>query len=160
MNNSQVAKKNQLHEIPCLLVPLHNRTLLVPTVTVAEMVPVAPYEGEADSPDWFLGFFEWRGQKVPLVSFELLAGDTDASVAAKGRVAVMNNTGVSEDLPFIAIPTQGIPRMARVSPEDIKEDANAVKKPFELMRVKIGLEELTIPDVTALEKAYLEFRSR
>lgn len=160
MNKPQVAKHSQLDEIPCLLLPLVNRTLLVPTVTVAEMVPMGPYEGEADSPDWFLGFFEWRAQKVPLVSFELLAGEAGATVAAKGRVAVLNNTGVSDELPFIAIPTQGIPRMARVSAEDIQEDANVEKKPFELMRVKIGMEELAIPDVTALENVYLDYRSR
>jgi chemosensory pili system protein ChpC len=161
MTNSQVAKSSQVADIPCLLLPLHGRLLLVPTVTVAEMVPMAPYQdAEEDSPDWLLGYFQWRGQDVPLLSFERLAGEAETSVVAKGRVAVLNNTGVSDGLPFIAVPTTGIPRMSRVSPEDIKEDPDAPKKPFELMRVKIGLEEFTIPDVTALENVYLEWRGK
>lgn len=156
--NRQLAKKAQVHEIPSLLLPLHGRLLLVPTVTVAEMVPMGPYRDVADGPDWFLGYFPWRGCDVPLLSFELLNGETDTPVVAKGRIAVLNNTGVSEDLPFIAIPTVGIPRMSRISADDIKEDTNTPKKPYELMRVTVGVEELAIPDVSALERSYLQLR--
>lgn len=155
-----IVRRSQVEEIPCLLLPLHGRTLLVPTVTVAEMVPMAPFHDEPETPDWFLGYFPWRGRQVPLLSFELLAGETEAEVVSKGRVAVLNNTGVSDELPFVAIPTLGLPRMSRVAAEDIKEDTETPKRPFELMRVKIGLEEMAIPDVTALERTYLDYRSR
>ncbi len=158
MKNKQIAKAVQAAEIPCLLLPMHEQTLLVPTVTIAEMVPMAPCDKVADSPDWFLGYFKWRGRDVPLVSFELLNGKTGAALSPTGRVAVLNNTGVSDELPFIAIATQGIPRMSRIGEEDIKEDSEAKKRPFELMHVKVGLEELAIPDVSALEHAYLDFK--
>lgn len=160
MNKKQIAKTAPAPEIPCLLLPLRGRTLLVPTVTVAEMVPMAPCHMEEGFPDWSFGYFEWRGRDVPLLSFEGLSGESVAELAPRGRFAVLNNTGVSEDLPFIALPTTAIPRMARIAPEDIKEDASALKKPFELMRVKVGLEELAIPDLSAMEQAYLEFRKQ
>ncbi len=153
----QVAKTAPVPEIPCLLLPLHGRTLLVPTVTVAEMVPMAQCQRGEGLPDWSLGTFEWRGREVPLVSFEGLSGDPVTEFTPKGRFAVLNNTGVSDDLPFIAVPTRALPRMARIAPDDIKEQP--VKKPCELMRVKVGVEEFAIPDVAALEKAYLEVSS-
>jgi chemosensory pili system protein ChpC len=160
MNKKQVAKTVPVPQIPCLLLPLHGRTLLVPTVTVAEMVPMAPCQREEGLPDWSLGTFEWRGRQVPLVSFEHLSGDPVTELAPKGRFAVLNNTGLSDDLPFIAVPTRAIPRMARIAPDDIKENPGSLKKPCELMRVKVGMEELAIPDVSALEKAYLEYRTK
>lgn len=155
-----IIRRSQLEEITCLLLPLHGRTLLVPTVTVAEMVPMAPFQDEPDTPDWFLGLFPWRGRQVPLLSFERLAGEAEAGIVSVGRVAVLNNTGVSDQLPFIAIPTLGLPRMSRVAAEDITEDTETPKRPFELMRVKIGLEEMAIPDVTALERTYWDYRSK
>lgn len=68
----------------------------------------------------------------------------------------MNNTGVNPNLPFIAVATQGIPRMARIGEEDIAENEEIARGSFDLMRVKVGVEELVIPDIAALEASCLE----
>lgn len=156
MNKNQVATAKQADRIPCLLLPLHGRQLLAPTVTVAEVVPMIPYQEAAGGPAWFLGYFPWRGLEVPLLSFEILSGEAEAPIVPQGRVAVLNNTGVSEQLPFIAIPMLGIPRLSRITAEDIAENTSALKRSCELMQVKVGMEELVIPDVSALERAYVE----
>ncbi|TQV69639.1 chemotaxis protein CheW [Exilibacterium tricleocarpae] len=157
--NSRPALENQtVEEVASLLLPLEDRLLLLPTVTVAEMVPFRQPEPEADTPDWYLGAFSWREQPVPLLSFEVLNGEARPNPNSRSRVAVLNHTGVSEKLPFIAIPTLGIPRLARVNPDEISVVETADKKPFELMHVSIAGETAVIPDVSAMEQAYMDFR--
>lgn len=146
-------KKN---EIPCMLIPLLDRTLLVPTVSIAEMAPMRPVGSIANAPKWLLGFYEWRNTRVPVVSYESINGGPLTPLNPQGRMAVLNNTGVNPRLPFVAIPTQGIPRMVRVSEEDIGENSERQKQMFDDMQVKLGMEEFVIPQVSALEKACLD----
>ncbi|WP_439133109.1 chemotaxis protein CheW [Pseudomaricurvus sp.] len=145
--------------VPSLMIPLAERTLLAPTVSVAEMVPYAAPETINDAPDWLLGYFLWRDVKVPLLSFEILCGETQPELQAKSRIAVFNNTGVSPDLPFVAVPTQGIPKLVRVSEEDISMMEDRSCRTFERMHVTLSGEEVLIPDVSALEQVYLDWQN-
>jgi len=150
-----VALGENVDEIPCLLLPLVDMTLLVPTVTVAEMAPMRPVQSVENFPDWLIGFYEWRQIKVPVISYETINGGARHPLNPNGRMAVLNGTGVDKNLPFIAVPTQGIPRMARVCEPDISENQEQSKRTFDLMQVKIGVEQFAIPDLAALEHAYL-----
>lgn len=145
--------------VPSLMIPLAGRTLLAPTVSVAEMVPYTIVESIDNAPDWLLGFFEWRNVKVPLLSFEVLSGEAKAELQPKSRIAVFNNTGVSESVPFIALPTQGIPKLVRVSAEDISVTEGRSCLRFERMHVTLSGDELLIPDVSALEQVYLDWQN-
>jgi chemosensory pili system protein ChpC len=158
MSSPEAIENKNVADIPSLLVPIAGRNLLLPTVTVAEMVPYTPPHSELDAPDWYLGAFVWRELAVPLISFEVINGESRPQVTAHSRVAVLNNTGINDELPFIALPTLGIPRLARVSQEEINQIVDAVKKPFELMHVSVAGERAVIPDIDSLEKAYLDFR--
>ncbi len=153
---NQIAAIAEDSEIPCLILPLVDCNLLLPTVTVAEMVSHKPLERKPDSPDWFLGLFDWRDRKIPVLSYEVLNGSGLSPLNAKCRVAVLNNTGISDKLPFLAIPTQGIPRLSRVAKEDIVENLDKAKRAVDLMQIKVGVEQLAIPDIAALENAYIQ----
>lgn len=142
-------------EVACLMVPVEGRMLLLPSVSVAEMVPFTSVTPVADSPEWLLGNYYWREQQLPLLSFEQINGEPRPDLHSKCRVAVLNNTGQNEKLPFIAIMTRGIPRLARVTESEIEPDTNAEKKPYELMRVTLAGEEAVIPDLEGLEQAWL-----
>ncbi len=156
MSENQVAVMSQGGDIPCLLIPLINQTLLVPTVTVAEMAPVQPITKVEGAPDWLYGMYRWRELEIPLIAYEVLNGGEPLPLNTSGRIAVFNNTGVNDGLHFIAIAAQGIPRMARVSESDINEDPDQARGPVDLMAVKVGMEELIIPNVSALETAYID----
>lgn len=145
--------------VPSLLIPMAGRTLLAPTVSVAEMVSYDAPEAISDAPDWLLGFFNWRDVKVPLLSFEILCGETLPELQSKSRIAVFNNTGVSPDLPFIAVPTQGIPKLVRVVEDDISMLEDRSCRTFERMHVTLSGEELLIPDISALEQVYLDWHN-
>lgn len=156
MSDKLLSNGSQVTNVPCLLLPLLGTTLVVPNVTVAEMAPMTPVQEVAGTPDWFVGFYHWRNQKVPLLSYEVLNGGARYPLNPLGRIAVLNNTGVNPNLPFIAVATQGIPRMARIGEEDIAENDEIARGSFDLMRVKVGVEELVIPDIAALEASCLE----
>jgi len=157
----QTALENlQVTEVASLLIPVANRLLLVPTVTVAEMTPYQEPLHNPEAPDWYLGDVPWREQQVPLISFEGINGEAKPKYGAGCRIAILNNTGVDEKLPFLAIATQGIPRLSRVKADEIQELEGKKLKRFELMAVSHAGESVIIPDISALEQAMVEFRKK
>lgn len=149
--------EKKIEEVASLLIPLQGRMLLAPNVTIAEIVPVAQVIPVENAPAWYLGNCTWREQIIPLLSFEVMNGEDKPGVAQRSRFAVINTTGVNESLPFIAILTQGLPRLARVTEEEITEREDADNKPFELMHVSWAGEEAVIPHVEAMERAFLDY---
>lgn len=149
--------EKKIQEVASLLIPLQGRQLLAPNVTVAEIVPVSQVVPVQDAPAWYLGNCTWREQTIPLLSFEVMNGEDKPGVAPRSRFAVLNTTGQHESLPFIAILTQGLPRLARVTEEEISQREDADNKPFELMHVSWAGEEAVIPHVEAMERAFLDY---
>ncbi|MAE21382.1 MAG: chemotaxis protein CheW, partial [Pseudomonas sp.] len=75
MSDTQItATVSEQDQIDCLLVPLKDRHLLMPNVTVAEVVPFSHLLTTNTSTDWLLGRLDWRGTLVPAVCYELLNG--------------------------------------------------------------------------------------
>lgn len=150
-------ESKRVQEIASLLIPLRDRLILLPNVSVAEIAPISEVTPQENAPHWYLGDFIWREERVPLLSFEVLNGEPKDGVHQRTRFAVLNSTGLSDDLPFFAIVTQGIPRLARVNEEEIRE-RDGDKKPFELMYVSWAGEDAVIPDIGRMEQALLDYR--
>lgn len=141
------------NDIPCMLLQMVGTSLLVPTVTVAEMAPIQPFDIIPNTPDWFLGYYPWRNVRVPVLSYETMNVQSSPKIGARGRVAVLNNTGVSERVPFLGILIQDIPRMVRVEEQHLIENTELPKLPYDLMQVKVGSEEAAMPDIESIERA-------
>lgn len=161
MNDETVDIQAQLQEqgsgtdIPCMLLKLVDGLLLVPTVTVAEMAPIQPFDIIPNTPDWFLGYYPWRNLRVPVLSYETMNVQSSPKIGVRGRVAVFNNTGISDRVPFLGVLVQDLPHMIRVEESDLKEDKETQKHRYDLMPVKIGAEEAVMPDIEAMEHAVL-----
>lgn len=147
---------NDVQEIASLLIPLEHNLLLVPNVTVAEIVPVSQVIPIVDAPHWYLGNCRWRDQTIPLLSFEALSGGAKPGYNPRSRFAVFNTTGSNDSLAFIALLTQGLPRLARVNEEEISQREQSLA-PCELMHVSWAGEEAIIPDVAAIEREFLAY---
>lgn len=160
MSRQPALEKPQVNEVASLLIPVVDRLLLIPTVTVAEMIPYQEPLRDPEKPDWYLGEVSWRELQVPLLSFEVMCGEARPSYNSLCRIAVLNNTGVDESLPFIGLATQGIPRLSRVKADEIQELEGVKLKRFELMVVTHAGEQVVIPDVTALEQAVVEYKNK
>lgn len=147
----------EVREVASLLIPMQEELLLVPNVSVAEIVPVGQIDVVEGSPDWYLGDYHWRDLSIPLASFEVLNGLPRPEPGSSARIAVFNTTGVSEHIHFIALLAQGLPRLARVTTEELQVRPEAQNRPYELMHVSWAGEDAVIPDVPALEQRVLEY---
>ncbi len=145
----------ELQVISSLYLPIGEENLLLPNVSVAEVVEYIRPQERSDVPDFYLGDIVWRGLALPLISFEVANGSPKPKKSADVRIAVLNSAGSdNEKLPFLAIMTQGIPRLVKVSSELIQEDGEA-QGPAEASRVKVDGEPAIIPNLPYLESLAL-----
>ena len=52
-----------------LLLPLGDRTLVLPNVAVVELIGQRNLVCEPGDPAWHLGWIDWRQQRLPLIEF-------------------------------------------------------------------------------------------
>ncbi|MDG1579733.1 chemotaxis protein CheW [Pseudomonas sp. GOM6] len=147
--SQDIAPQNSVSSLTALLVPLADRTLLLPNVAVAELIPYRAPHVTPGLPDWFLGQVAWRDLQLPLLSFEA-ASNGQAQIGPGARVAVLNAMGGRDKVKFIALLVQGIPRSMKV--EDNLVRANAELEPLELDAVQLGEAVVKIPDLAGLEQ--------
>jgi chemosensory pili system protein ChpC len=144
-------------EIRCVLVPVGDLRLLLPNATIAEVVTQSTPEPVEGAPHWLLGRIAWRGWRVPLVSFTRLAGTGEGDAGLTVRVAVLKALGGDPKLPFIAVLTQGFPRLTTLNAEliipthDGKELPEGVRAHV-LVRDDVAM----IPDLEWIEATLLD----
>ncbi|MBP8184289.1 MAG: chemotaxis protein CheW [Pseudomonas sp.] len=132
-----------------LMVPLSDRTLLVPNVAVAELLPYRAPQATPGMPAWMLGQIAWRDLRLPLLSFEAASGG-EPQITSNTRVAVINALGGRPEVKFLALLVQGIPRSIKL--ESNLARANVQLAALELDAVSIGEAVLKIPDLIGLEQ--------
>ena len=140
-----------------LLIPLHGRQLVLPNVSVAEIIPYIEPETIEGCPNWFLGHIKWRDVSVPLISFELINGDPVGSSTKGRRIAVLNGLLDGQDMPFCGIVIAGVPRLMRIIPSEIAPDEASLLGPSELSTVLVSGEKATIPDIDYFQNKLREF---
>jgi len=70
---------------------------------------------------------------------------------------VLNTTGLNKDFPFMAILTQGLPRLARVSEDEISPREDSENRRYDLMHVSWAGEYTLIPNIEAIEQTFLDY---
>lgn len=138
-------------QLPCVLIPVQDTTLLLPNVSIAEIVDFEPDPAENDE-DWVLGKLQWRGVTLPVLSWEAAnGGDPHPPEGRRGRILVLNTiTERHNAMPFMAMATRGIPRQAKINPDDLKRESEATGDAV-LMAVVFEGEHCVIPDMSVLE---------
>lgn len=144
-----VAASNSAASLTGLLVPLADRTLLLPNVALAELIPYRAPQVSEGTPPWFLGQIAWRDLRLPLLSFEA-ASAGQVQVASGARVAVINALGGRDKVKFIALLVQGIPRSFKVATDLPAVDVELA--PLELAAARVGDDVVRIPDLAGLEQ--------
>lgn len=142
-------------EIAALIVPLSEYQMLLPNVSVAEVIPWQEFSQRESSPgdaDAVLGSLSWRGVEVPLLSIEILQGADAPKLGSASAIAVLNSYTGDDKMPFFAIVTQGLPRLSRFGEEQLLE----VKKDLQVGEtawVELNGETLLIPDLQSFEQS-------
>lgn len=148
-----------VRDIPSMLLPVHEKQLLLPGVSVAEIVNYSYPDRPDNAPVWLLGYIQWRKITVPLLSFEEINNQTVPNYSGVPRIAVLNNTGLDDKVPFLAIVLQGIPRLMRVLPQDLNEVTDVELGSAEMVAMNIVAtgETVLLPDIAALEQTYCNY---
>ncbi|NIR28358.1 MAG: chemotaxis protein CheW [Gammaproteobacteria bacterium] len=140
-------------DVRSLLLPMQAEPLLLPNAAVAEVIHYREPEPLADALPWLLGRIDWRGERVPLISFERLLGREAGPPGAGSGVAVLNAIGGDPALRFLALVTNGIPRLVRVERGNIQADEGLGKILPKVARMTVSYsgETALIPDLDVLE---------
>ena len=142
-------------EVRGVLLPLRSGQLLLPNVSVSEVIGFRqPDSPPDDAPDWLLGVMSWHQRLVPLVSFDVLVGSPSEEIGNRARIAICNTLNGNPQRPYIGILLRSIPHLVRVTEEFIAplgepgDGGDMVKQ-----QVRISGQEAWIPDLDALEQA-------
>lgn len=134
--------------LTALLLPLADRTLVLPNVAVAELIGYQFGQPAPDRPAWHLGHITWRNQVLPLVSFEAACGAVPV-VGPQARIVVLNAVGGSP-LRFIGLLVQGVPRSCRLDSQLSYVDVPLA--PLEVAAVQVGEQVAKVPDLIGIER--------
>jgi chemosensory pili system protein ChpC len=140
-------------EIYSLMIPTIKHHILLPNISVAEIIPFSNVQllntKIAESP-WFLGYSLWRGLKIPLISIDLINGEKDPQANKRSRVAIIHTLNGNKKLPYLAIIVQGIPRLSYVTQENIHSIDSKI---LEADKIQIEVDSISasIPDLDKLE---------
>jgi chemosensory pili system protein ChpC len=148
---------NAMHELPRevrgVMIPVTNGRMLLPNATVAEVITYSEPEPIPLSPSWLLGRLAWRGWRIPLFSFSMLAGIADAEGTAIARVAILKALQGHAKLPFLGLLTQGFPRLTTISADLLIPSGDGTPLPPGVReQVMVRDDQAYIPDLGAIEK--------
>ncbi len=156
MNQSLTKPANAApDQVDCLLIPLKDKQLLLPNVSVAEIIPFSHLLTTASSVDWILGRIDWRGVTVPVVCYEMLNRQNAPAPNPNARFAIINGVGNHRKMPFYALLIQGIPKLVHVQENDI-QDVDAMNMgEYDARAVTLLQEPAMIPDLDKVEGVLL-----
>ena len=139
-------------EIRGLMIPVTNGRVLMPNANVAEVISYSNPDRIAAAPEWLLGRINWRGWRLPLFSFSLLAGMAMDERTSGGRVTVMKALGGNPRMPYIAMLAQGFPRLTTITPEIlVPTGENAMQRPGVMIDLLVRDDTAIIPDLHQIE---------
>lgn len=141
-----------VREVYSLLMPIKGGRIIVPRAAVAEVMGYTrPSERPDDAPAFVLGFVEWQGQRIPLVSFEAARGGDVPELGRRTRIAVVFGIAGRLTPNVFAVVTQGYPYLVRVNENVLHREEVEADEPLVLARVRMANEKPFVPDLEQLE---------
>ncbi|MFT5594707.1 MAG: chemosensory pili system protein ChpC [Oceanicoccus sp.] len=143
--------------LPCLLIPMQGGRIVLPNVTMAELIPYQTPQATTTEVEWIVGAIEWRGTMIPIISYESFCGQRTGPQGQDLRVAVVNApNGETGGLRFFGLITQGIPSLIKLEEAAIKENHNGNLLKGQKMAVTLETGHAIIPDLDMIEQAILK----
>ncbi|VAW66803.1 hypothetical protein MNBD_GAMMA10-2581 [hydrothermal vent metagenome] len=144
-------------QIKCIVLKVNDDALLMPNASVAEIVPIKNIINVANKPVWMLGYLDWRGNSVPLISFEAMGGVRMPSLATGTvKAAVLFSIGEDKNIPYVSILMQGAPSIVSVREEDIMASEVVNNHPAIEEKIEIDGTAYSIVNIERLEELVKE----
>ncbi len=141
-------------DIRGVLVPSKDVKVLFPNTLVAEVISYEEPVKLDNVPDWLLGKVHWRGWSIPLVSYSGLVHGKNEEIGPQTRIAVIKGINQIDELPYIAIINDGVPRLQTITQGDLQaHETRDEDHPAMAFRVTIHDELAEIPDMEEIERS-------
>jgi chemosensory pili system protein ChpC len=135
-----------------MVIPLHERRLVLPNAAVAEIISYRDPDPWEESGAGVEGMVSWRQRELPVIDFERLMGAADHPPGIRQRIAVCYAPEPEVGWPLIGLISQGIPRLLRLAREAIEEASSGPHGDSAIqMRIHVGGEQLIVPDLVHLQ---------
>ncbi len=145
-------------ELACVMIPLAETHLLLPNVTIAEILPWRRIKPLSGGPKWCLGMLGWRGETVPVVQFESLNGGEFVGAGRHRCLLIMNRARRSTGRAFYALASSGLPRIVHLSDDDL-QNRSVRLGPAEVASLRVGTEPAVVPNLSFIEEQLATLRS-
>jgi len=146
-------------ELSCVLIPVGNSELLLPNVSIAEILPWRRVKPIENADHWCLGVLGWRGEKIPVVRFEVLNGGGEVERRVGRCLVVMNRARSAKGRPFWALVADGLPRILQLDDDDVTNQLDTTPGPAVSALVEVGTEPAVVPNLEYIEKALAQLKS-
>lgn len=144
-------------DIRGVMIAIANGSLLLPNASVAEVITYSPPVTYEDVPPWVLGRLVWRGWQLPMFSFSTLVGLVDSETTDGAKIAVIKALNGNPKLPFMAMLTQGFPRLTTITPDTLEMSEQAEQPNDGIQSIVTVNEEIAyIPDLDRIETLLCE----
>lgn len=150
MSGLQLTKDAE--QLSCLLIPMIEGNMLLPNVSVAEVIQFEMPTKAEEKPYWFLGEIQWRNTAVPLISYESYTQQQAVNVKRNARIAILNTVNPQAKQAFYAMLVQGIPKLIKLSEQDVSAESTVDLPDSVKMQVKTELGFAFIPDLPYIEQ--------
>lgn len=136
--------------VRCMLLPMSSINLVIPNSAVAEIIGYSEPRQLDDSSEWFLGVVLWRGAYVPVVSVEQMCDVDTVHVSPRSRIAIIYNPEKDDELPYIGVHIQDIPRAYLAESDKMESGSDDDLSRYLLSRLDDDQFARAIPNLDAM----------
>jgi len=148
---------NDFTAVRCLLIPINQGQLLLPTAVIAEIShyarPQTIIEGQ---PEVMLGIIDWRQQQIPLLSMENLLSLPVEVRTPRRRTVIVYGLQSPQQLPFYAFLAIDIPKTITVVAEQLAHFSTDVPQGLAFSVQMAEHETVWVPNLGYLETVLTE----
>ena len=140
-------------EIRTILAPLTDGYIMLPNSAVGEILEFTLPEPFKQGPVWLLGEIAWHGWQVPVINYErMLRSSSEMKITSKSRILIIKTLGESTQVNYIGLLIQGLPRLKKVSMENLVEKQTHDLSSAVFSEVTIDDLQAVIPDLGDLTR--------
>lgn len=137
--------------VRCLIIPMENLNVVVPSAAVAEIVPLNITD--TDDNDKLMGTMQWRGVSVPVFSFEKLVTGEQPQYSRRSKVCVFYPWKGADKEQFFAIVSMHDPRSRLLTGDIESDDESELDSSYIQTSFRYEDESAVVPDLMAISNA-------
>ncbi len=137
---------------------MRKENVILPSATIAEIVSVKDIELAENKPAWYLGEMQWRGEAVPLISFEAAGGEDIANVNLNTQAVVLHVVA-DDDMAasYVGLVMSGVPHVTHFNRKQIVTDEEMIADhPMVAQKVRINGARVSVLDLDEIASMVAE----